>query len=160
MNLDPALINLGATLALLVATYFTGSWIERRHYRSIRSREERWARLPAINFRSLPPAWSASSGGLVAGNVVISVDYFKRFLASLRHLVGGRVKAYESLLDRARREALLRLKADAIGQGYHAVINVRIETSRMANGRGRGEGIAGIEVLAFGTGLKLSRPAV
>ncbi len=35
-----------------------------------------------------------------------------------------------------------------------AVINVRLETARMANGRG-GNGIAGLEVLAYGTGIKL-----
>jgi len=93
----------------------------------------------------------------VAGNVVISVDYFKRFLAGLRGLVGGRIKSYESLLDRARREAILRLKKDAMDHGYHAVVNVRLETSRMANARGK-EGTAGLEILAFGTGLKLRQP--
>jgi hypothetical protein len=35
------------------------------------------------------------------------------------------------------------------------LINVRLETSRMANSRGN-EGAAGVEVLAFGTALKLS----
>ena len=40
------------------------------------------------------------------------------------------------------------------------MINVRVETTRMANARQGGKGIAGIEVLAFGTGLKLrQRPA-
>ena len=38
---------------------------------------------------------------------------FKRFLANLRRLIGGRVKSYESILDRARREALLRMKTEA-----------------------------------------------
>jgi hypothetical protein len=39
------------------------------------------------------------------------------------------------------------------------VVNVRLETSRMANARGK-EGTAGLEILAFGTGLKLrQRPA-
>ena len=95
--------------------------------------------------------------GLVNGSVVVSVDYFKRFLAGLRQLIGGRVKSYESILDRARREAVLRLKADAIARGYNAVVNVRLETTRMANARRGGEGIAGLEVLAYGTGLKLRR---
>ena len=92
---------------------------------------------------------------MLTGNVVVSVDYFKRFLSGLRMIFGGRVKAYESLLDRARREALLRLKENAVGNGYQALINVRLETSRMANARGN-EGAAGVEVLAFGTALKLS----
>jgi uncharacterized protein YbjQ (UPF0145 family) len=91
---------------------------------------------------------------MLTGNVVVSVDYFKRFLSGLRMIFGGRVKAYESLLDRARREALLRLKETTVENGYHALINVRLETSRMANARGA-EGTAGVEVLAFGTALKL-----
>ena len=151
------LIQLAFTLALLVVTYFLGSYLERRHYRTIRSRERRWARLPAVNFRSVPKGWEVLESDLLTANVVISVDYFKRFLAGLRMIVGGRVKSYESLLDRARREALLRLKAEALERNYHAIVNVRLETARMANGRNNGEGTAGVEVLAFGTGLKLAR---
>ena len=159
--MDPTtdtLINLGLPLLLLVATYFTGSTVERRHYRSIRARELELQRLPAITFRTPPERWEVSDGGLVSGSVVISVDYFKRFLAGLRSFVGGRVKSYETILDRARREAVLRLKAEAASAGYAAVINVRLETARMANGR-NASGIAGLEVLAYGTGIKLRHGA-
>jgi uncharacterized protein YbjQ (UPF0145 family) len=152
-------IGLVFFLVLLLVTFFAGEWIERRHYKSIRRREARWQRLPAINFRRIPPTWQVAESGMVMGNTVVSVDYFKRFLAGLRIVFGGRVKSYESLLDRARREALLRLKKEAMDCGYHAVVNVRLETSRLANAR-RGEGTAGVEILAFGTGLKLrQRPA-
>jgi uncharacterized protein YbjQ (UPF0145 family) len=157
---DPALVNIALALGLLLVAYFSGSWIERRHYRSIRRREVRWSRLPAITFARIPADWEVLDGGLVAGNVVVSVDHFKRFLAGLRGLVGGRIKSYESLLDRSRREAILRLKKDAMDRGFHAVVNVRVETSRMANSRRNGEGTAGVEVLAFGTGLKLKQRPV
>ena len=150
-------IDLGFPLLLLLFTYFVGSWVERRHYREIRARERQWQRLPAITFRAVPASWQVAECGLVDGSVVVSVDYFKRFLAGLRHLIGGRVKSYESLMDRARREAVLRLKAEAIERGYNAVVNVRLETTRVANARRRGDGIAGLEVLAYGTGLKLRR---
>jgi len=147
-------IQAGIPLALLVVAYFTGAAFERRHYASIRERELRWRGLPAVTFRSVPPGWTVSDCALVSGSVVISVDYFKRFLSALRMLFGGRVKAYETLLDRARREALLRLKEDAVERGCHAVVNVRLETCRIANAR-NSEKIAGLEVLAFGTGLAL-----
>lgn len=146
--------QLGLFLALLVGTYFTGTLVERRHYKTIRERELRWRSLPALTFQSVPHRWEVTKSSLVYGSVVVSVDYFKRFLSSLRMIFGGRVKAYESLLDRARREALLRLKESAIELGYHAVVNVRIETSRMANARGS-KSLAGIEVLAYGTAVKL-----
>ena len=151
--------NLVVFLVLLLVAFFAGEWLERRHVESIRRREQLWQRMPAVSFRRVPEAWNVVDSGMVTGSTVVSVDYFKRFLAGLRFLFGGRVKSYESLLDRARREAVLRLKKEAMDLGFHAVINIRLETSRMANGRGS-EGTAGVEVLAFGTGLKLQqRPA-
>ena len=147
-------VQFGIPLTLLVVAFFTGTALERRHYASIRKRELRWRSLPAVTFRSVPPGWKVAESALVTGSVVISVDYFKRFLSGLRMIFGGRVKAYETLLDRARREALLRLKEDAIERGYHAVVNVRLETCRIANSR-NSERTAGLEVLAFGTGVKL-----
>jgi len=153
-ELSPDLLRLGVVTLFLLAIYFVGSGIERRHYRSIRESELRWRNLPAVTFRNLPDGWLVDDATLLCGNVVISVDYFKRFLAGLRMLFGGRVKSYESLLDRARREALIRLKVETVERGYHALLNVRLETARLANGRGN-SGIAGVEVLAYGTALKL-----
>jgi len=158
MDAQIALLQIGIPLALLLLGYFIGSAVERRHYASIREQELRWRSLPAVNFRTVPRGWTVEDSTLLMGNVVISVDYFKRFLAGLRMLFGGRVKAYESLMDRARREALIRLKVETVEQGYHALVNVRMETSRMAGARG-GNSVAGVEVLAYGTALKLrSRP--
>ena len=65
-------------------------------------------------------------------------------------------KRVRSLLERARREALLRMTESAREQGYDAVFNVRLETSRLANARGDGNGTAGVEMLAFGTAVKFA----
>jgi uncharacterized protein YbjQ (UPF0145 family) len=91
---------------------------------------------------------------LIVGSAVISVDYFKRFLAGLRALVGGRVKSYESLLDRARREALLRMKAEA--PDADVVVNLRIETASISKGK-RQKSIGTVEALAYGTALYLKK---
>ncbi len=155
--MDPGLVYFGSVLALLVFAYFVGGWIERRHYAEIRRREANARAFPLTTFRRIPAGWETLDGAPVTANVVISVDYFKRFLAGLRGLFGGRIKSYETLMDRARREALLRLKEQADARGYHALINVRLYTSRLANSR-QSEGTAGLEVLAAGTGLRLSRP--
>ena len=149
--------RLGFPVLLLIVTYLIGSAVEKLHYRDIRIRESRSRRFPTVNFRTPPKSWHIVGAEMVAGNVVVSIDYFKRFLAGLRMLFGGRVAAYESLLDRARREAILRMKEDAFERGYNAVINVRIETSRMASSNRKGEGTAGVEILAFGTAVKLAR---
>jgi uncharacterized protein YbjQ (UPF0145 family) len=149
-------VNFGIPLLILVFAYFVGSAIERKHYRQILAREDKVHGFPVVTFDKLPDDWRVGSVELVTGSVVISVDYFKRIIAGLRSLVGGRVKTYEPLLDRARREALLRMTEDAQARGYDAVVNVRLETSRLANSRRDGKGIAGIEMLAFGTAITLN----
>jgi uncharacterized protein YbjQ (UPF0145 family) len=90
---------------------------------------------------------------LMSSSVVISADYFKRFLAGLRAIVGGRITAYEPLLDRARREAVLRVREHARARGYDALINLRLQTSPVASAFGRKEA-AGMEVLAYGTAVR------
>jgi uncharacterized protein YbjQ (UPF0145 family) len=86
----------------------------------------------------------------VAGSVVISYDHFKRFLAGLRMIFGGEVKSYVSLLDRGRREAVLRMKAKC--PDADLIVNLRVETSSISKG-GRRRGLGAVEVFAYGTAL-------
>jgi uncharacterized protein YbjQ (UPF0145 family) len=150
-----SLIDLGLPIALLAVAFFTGRHIERRHFASIRAREVELRGLPAVTFRQIPSAWAVEKVGVVAGSAVISLDHFKRFLAALRTIVGGRVTSYESLLERARREAILRCKEQARERGYQAIVNLRLETTRISRASRQGKSTAGVEVLAFGTGLEL-----
>ncbi len=147
------IFGLGFTALLLAVGYVAGSIAERNHFQSIRSREQALVKLPALTFETLPADWNVARSGLVTGSVVVSLDYFKRFLAGLRNLVGGRLGAYESLMDRARREAVLRMKEDARRRGFTVISNARLETAAIAAARRDGKGIAGVEVLAYGTGL-------
>ncbi len=149
-------LNFGLPLLLLMTAYFIGTLLEKRHFRSIRRREEEYHGFPVISFDTMPNDWNANSSRLVTGSIVVSLDYFKRVIAGLRGLVGGRIKTYEPLLERARREALLRMVEEAREDGYDAIFNVRLETSRLANSRGDGNGTAGVEMLAFGTAVKLA----
>ena len=148
--------NFGLPFLALMFAYFIGSLIERNHFRNIRKREDQYHGFPVVSFDTMPDDWRAGSSTLVTGSIVVSLDYFKRVIAGLRSLVGGRVKTYEPLLERARREALLRMIEDARRQGYDAIFNVRLETSRLANSRGDGKGTAGVEMLAFGTAVKFA----
>lgn len=144
-------LNLIIILVLLLAGYGFGQWSEKRHYRSIIQREHQYNRIPAIASRFPPKRDPYHSQTLVLGSVVISVDYYKRFLARLRNFFGGRVKSYESLLDRARREALLRMKAEASQLNAEYVFNVKYETASIS--KGRRDTIGSVEVLAYGTAL-------
>lgn len=142
-------------LILIVFAYFVGSALEKRHFASIIEREKALREFPVLTFENLPDDWTVASSEMVAGSIVVSLDYFKRIIAGLRGLIGGRVKTYEPLLERARREAVLRMVEEAQALGYHAVVNVRLETSRLANSTRDGKGTAGVEMLAFGTALRL-----
>ena len=104
-----------------------------------------------MSVRFPPPGKLSLDTTLVCGNVVISVDYFKTVIAGLRNLVGGNITAYESLLDRARREAILRMQEQAATLGSRMIINMKFETSRVSGDAGRGLG--SVEVLAYGTAL-------
>ncbi|MEE8272175.1 MAG: heavy metal-binding domain-containing protein [Alphaproteobacteria bacterium] len=144
-------IELIVAAALLALGFGVGSAREARHYHSIRRREAELEWLPVMSTPldgdGEPPPRTA----LVGGSVVISVDYFKRFLAAIRMLIGGRVGAYESLVDRARREALLRMRAQARDLGATSVMNVRMETASISKG-GRGR-VGSVEVVAYGTAV-------
>ncbi|SVB60866.1 uncharacterized protein METZ01_LOCUS213720 [marine metagenome] len=147
------LIILGFPLFLLLLSYFIGRHLESNHYKSIREREAATKDMVAVNFPRFPFDVEIERAGMVMGSVVVSHDHFKRFLAQLRIIVGGRIKSYEPLLDRARREAVLRMKEQALARGHNTVVNIRLETSRLANSRRGGKGTAGVEMLAYGTAL-------
>ena len=97
-------LNLGVPAALLVVGYLAGSQAEKAHFRSIRRREDASKHFPVVTFRTPPDGWQIEASDLTTGNVVVSLDYFKRFLARLRGLVGGRIRSYETLMDRGRRK--------------------------------------------------------
>ncbi|MBV2090731.1 MAG: YbjQ family protein [Candidatus Thiodiazotropha sp. (ex Ctena orbiculata)] len=146
------MIDLIILVTLLALGYGFGSYAESRHYKSIIARENRLRHIPAVTSRFPQMNNNSRDAELVSGSVVISVDYFKRFIAALRNLVGGRVTSYESLVDRARREAILRMKAQAEQLNADIVFNVKLETSSIH--KGRGNSIGSVEVLAYGTALK------
>lgn len=146
------MIDLIIFLTLIVTGYLVGQFLERRHYRSIEERELALINLPTTNSkRPIGKIEDPSRVELVEGACVISVDYFKRFVAALRKLFGGNVRSYETLVDRARREAILRMKEQC--QDAHQVINLRIETSSIT--KGQRQQVGSIEVHAYATAIYL-----
>jgi len=141
--------DIGFFLLLLVVGYISGTLVEKRHYRSIEKREEEYLSLPTIMLKRPLDEAEIKSCRLVNGSVVISIDFFKKFLASLINFFGGNISSYETLIDRARREAILRLKEDA--KGASEIINLRIETSSIT--KNANNNVGAVEVLAFGTAI-------
>jgi len=146
-------LNLVFFVLLVGVGYFAGSAAERKHYASIIRREKETLAFQVVTAEARFAPGRVKESFMVSGSVVISIDYFKRLLGNLRNLFGGRVKAYESLLDRARREAVLRMKEEAQARGGEMITNLRMETSTLtgaANQRGQ---IGSVEVIAYGTAV-------
>ena len=139
------------TVVLVTLGYFFGRRAENKHFKSLIERESIMNKLPAMASR-IPPGDGEYDQVLVSGSVVIANDYFKSFVAGLRNLFGGKVRTYETLLDRARREAVLRMKEEAKLLGAESVFNVKYEASNISGQYNKKMPI--IEVHAYGTALK------
>jgi len=150
-------LSLVITPVILLGAWISGGILERRHLKNLLLLESGSQGVLAVTIEDLPPDWHVESCELVMGNVVISQDYFKRVAASIKGVFGGNLRVFEPLLERARREALIRMKGVAHARGFDTIINVRIETATMASARGDGKGTAGVEILAFGTAISLSK---
>jgi uncharacterized protein YbjQ (UPF0145 family) len=149
-------LGLLVTPIALVGAWLSGGILERRHLKDLLLLESGARDVLAVTIEDVPAHWHIDACELVMGNVVISQDYYKRFAASIKGIFGGNLRVLEPLLERARREAMIRMKGMAHARGYNTIINVRIETATLASARGNGKGTAGVEVLAFGTAISLS----
>lgn len=152
-----ALIQIGIFLVLLAIGFFAGRASEKRHFRELAALEASLRDILVFNERRLPPGVPFASGTLVVGSVVIAEDYFKRIAAGLRGLVGGRVGVYESLLDRGRREAIVRMKEEARKRGATMIFNVRLETSSLSEDQSGRAPMFSAEFIAYGTALVPAR---
>lgn len=149
------LFSYGSPVLMLLVTWLIGRGIQRRHIASLNRREaDVGKRIIVTSEKRLPAGVQGTNGQLVSGTVVVGTDYFKRFLAAWRSLVGGRVNSIEPVLMRARREAILRMLEKADAQGANFVVNVRLDTATIGNSQGGKNKFAMCEVIAYGTAVK------
>jgi len=144
------ILSVGIPVGMIIIAMITGSILESRHFRLIERREASLQRLPTLTGKQYPTDHPVAETRLVAGSVVVSIDHFKRFLAGLRNIFGGEVRSYCSLLDRGRREAILRMKEE--WPEADLIVNVRVETSSVS--KGRKNTIGSTEVLVYGTAIR------
>ena len=140
------LITWGIWISLFVFSYFIGTYREKAHFKNIVEREKALVLLPALTMKFAEDR-AVVKTELVMGSVVIGGDFFKKVVASLASLFGMRISVAEAMMDRARREAVLRMKEKAVGAD--AILNVRIEGLKI----GERKKITGIEAMACGTAV-------
>ena len=155
MEIFFTLFSLLFPLFFLGLGYIIGKTVENRHYRSLEQREATLGHIIVTNLKNVPVNVPIRLGTYVDGQAVIGSDYFKTFASTIRGFFGGEIKSLERIMERARREAIVRMKEAAFANGATHIYNLRLETSNIGRGMGRNKGLIMAEVHAYGTAVTL-----
>jgi uncharacterized protein YbjQ (UPF0145 family) len=93
--------------------------------------------LQGVNYETL---------GIVSGSTIQSKNMFSDFGQALKNIVGGELKAYTQMMEKAREQATSRMIAQAEAMGAEAIIGVRYATSAIM--------AQAAEVLVYGTAIR------
>ena len=141
-------------IIILLLWLFFGKRAEKKHYASILEREERYKHIPILSdkdtrlLEGIEGVWVLCTWG-----TVVSIDAFKKLMATFVNIFWGKMKAYESLVDRARREVILKVKQKAQEAWYNTIINLRIETSSIS--KSAKSNVGSVEALAYATAIRI-----
>lgn len=137
-------------LVLFIIPMITGQIIERKHFKDLQVREAEIRKKVIVHNRRSPLITRPVKMTLVAGEVCIGADRFKTWLAGFRQIVGGRMGSLAPVVERARREALLRALESAAAEGYTEVGNIRYTTANLKWNAPKQRELL-ISVMAYGT---------
>ena len=84
--------------------------------------------------------------GTVKGSTIQTVNAFRDIGAGLKTLVGGELKKYNEMMDRAREIATERMVEEAQRMGADAIVAFRYSTSSIMQ--------SAAEIMAYGTAVK------
>ena len=94
--------------------------------------------IPGMNYEPL---------GIVNGSTIQSKNFVSDFGQELKSIVGGELKSYTSMMEKARNQATQRMIEQAQALGADAVVGVRYATSAIM--------AQAAEVLVYGTAVKI-----
>lgn len=94
--------------------------------------------IPGMNYEPL---------GIVNGSTIQSKNFVSDFGQGLKSIVGGELKSYTSMMEKARNQATQRMIEQAQALGADAVVGVRYATSAIM--------AQAAEVLVYGTAVKI-----
>ncbi len=92
------------------------------------------------------PGREVEALGLVKGSTIQTVNMFRDIGAGFKTLVGGELKKYNEMMDKAREIATGRMIEEAQRLGADAVVCFRYSTSSIMQ--------SAAEVMAYGTAVK------
>ena len=100
---------------------------------------------PSVEGRTI-----AEYKGVIYGEVISGVNFFKDFAAGIRNIIGGRSGSYEEELIKARTQAMEEMSTRASQLGADAVIGIDIDYEVLGQDNGM------LMVTASGTAVKLA----
>ncbi|WP_134703382.1 YbjQ family protein [Ammoniphilus sp. YIM 78166] len=83
--------------------------------------------------------------GFVRGSTIQSKHVGKDILAGLKTIVGGEIKEYNEMMEKARQVAIGRMVEDAEAKGANAILAFRLQSSAVMAGAA--------EIIAYGTAV-------
>ena len=101
------------------------------------------------NLELVPGRRIVAHYGIVQGSTVRAKHVGRDFLAGLKNIVGGELKAYTELMQEARGEAVDRMTEEARSMGANAVLNLRFVTTSITAGAA--------EILAYGSAVTIEK---
>ena len=143
--MDGLIVQIVIFAILFSVGFGFGRYNERKHLQYLDEQEQRLAYIRVNNSRFIK---STFPGHMISSNVVISHDYFKYAIANVQNMLGGRLTSYESVVERARREAIVRLKLEAKKIGADQIMGIRLSTTELGMQGGM------VEVFAYGTAIQ------
>lgn len=84
--------------------------------------------------------------GVVTGSTIQSKNFVSDFGQGLKSIVGGELKSYTAMMEKARAMATDRMQAQAAAMGADAIIGIRYTTSSIM--------AQAAEVLVYGTAIR------
>ena len=84
--------------------------------------------------------------GVVSGSTIQSKNFVSDFGQGLKSIVGGELKSYTTMMEKARTQATQRMIDEAVKMGADAIIGVRYTTSSIM--------AQAAEVLVYGTAVR------
>ena len=150
-SVSQMLMNYAPLVIFFVVGWFFGARHERQHLAQLAISEKSLKHIIVSTERFYQPALAdGTQGELVLGSVVIAQDYFKMVIARVLSIFGKNLTTYETLLERARREALVRMRTQAHAKGYSHIYGLRFEVSNI-NQLG-----SMVEAIAYGTAVMIN----
>lgn len=145
-------------LLILVVAFLAGNRIASRHEKQLQIRQEAVAHIRTTDLNRFFEADPAVEACLCTAEVTLGIDYFRGFLGRLKNIFGGEVRSYQKTLDRARREAVMKVVEQADQAGYNALANLRLEFVDISGSANMSKRPAMVTILAYGTAYQTHEP--